>query len=94
MENLRDRRMKFPCEDNEGVALCCLDFTGAKQLVGKIFGGVSRCKSHSCDNLLVLWTYRSYTSTSGWFLQNKMLEWNKQAHSTYMTRGRCDMPLR
>ena len=36
------------------VEKICLDLTGARQLVGKIFGGVSRRRSHSCDNLLVL----------------------------------------
>jgi len=54
MENERDMRIKFPCGDEEGIDPCCLNFSVAKHLVGKIFGGVSRRKSHSCDNLLVL----------------------------------------
>lgn len=53
LENQRDKRMKLACEP-ECIESCCLDFSGAKHLVGKIFGGVSRRKSHSCDNLLVL----------------------------------------
>ena len=53
IENQRDRLMKLPCEA-ECFDACCLDFSVAKHLVGKIFGGVSRRKSHSCDNLLVL----------------------------------------
>ena len=37
LENQRERRPTFGCGDEEFVDPCCLDLTGAKQLVGKIF---------------------------------------------------------